>query len=294
MSTFHQPVLLQETLLYLKIKQGGLYIDCNLGGAGHTREIVRRGGIVLGLDQDQDAIDFVSERERDSINARKLLLRKTNFANLEQIAIEEGFKNIDGILFDLGVSTHQLESAQRGFSFNKEAKLDMRMDKNSAVTAADLVNMGSENELSHLFWKYGEERFHKQIAKAVVSHRKNKKIESTNDLANIVLSVRQRTTKDHMHPATRIFQALRIAINNELQFLQEALPQSGKLLNFGGRLLVISFHSLEDRIVKDYLLGNKEGVKMITKKPIVATDEEIILNPKERSAKLRVGEKSID
>ena len=263
MEIYHIPVLLKEVLEALEIKPGEKYIDCTYGGGGHFRGIQKAGGIVLGIDQDPEAKAPV----------------QGNFAHLKEIALQAGFDQVAGILFDLGVSSHQLEMDYRGFSFNKEAKLDMRMDQTAGLTAADLINAGSEKELANLFFKYGEERESRKIAKAIVL---NRPIETTNDLAEIILKVSHRSRNDRTHPATRVFQALRIAVNDELASLEEALPQALELLKPGGKLTVISFHSLEDRIVKNFMK------KSLLIRPSL---EEIKINPRARSGKLRIMEK---
>lgn len=260
MNGYHIPVLLNEVLQALSVKPGEKYIDCTFGGGGHFKGIQEAGGIVLGIDQDPEAKAPVHG----------------NFAHLKEIADMTGFHPVSGVLFDLGVSSHQLETDYRGFSFNKEAKLDMRMDQTTGLTAADLINAGSEKELANLFWKFGEERFSKAIAREI----KKTKIETTDDLAKAILRVRH--TKDRTHPATRVFQALRIAVNDELASLEAALPQALELLKPGGKLAVISFHSLEDRIVKNFMK------KSLLIRP---TEQEIENNPRARSGKLRVMEK---
>lgn len=260
MNGYHIPVLLNEVVKGLEVKPGGKYIDCTYGGGGHFRAIQKAGGIVLGIDQDLEAHASV----------------QGNFAHLKEIAIKNGFDQVDGILMDLGVSSHQLETDYRGFSFNREAKLDMRMDPvNQTVTAADLINAGSEKELANLFFKYGEERFAKVIAREI----KKTKIETTNQLAEAILRVRHKGKSDRTHPATRVFQALRIAVNDELDSLEKALPQALELLKPGGKLAVISFHSLEDRIVKNFMKKSEL---------IRPTKEEINENPRARSGKLRI------
>lgn len=263
---YHIPVLLNEVLEALNVKPGEKYIDCTYGGGGHFLGIEKAGGIVLGIDQDPEAKAPVHG----------------NFAHLKNIAQEHGFDPVSGILFDLGVSSHQLETDYRGFSFNKDAPLDMRMDQTLGPTAADLVNAGSESELANLFWKFGEERFAKAIAREI----KKTKIETTDQLAKAVLRARPARKagrgKDRTHPATRIFQALRIAVNDELAGLESALPQAVELLKPGGKLVVISFHSLEDRIVKNFMKKSEL---------ITPTDEEVSENPRSRSAKMRVYEK---
>ncbi len=205
--------------------------------------------------------------------------------------MEAGFSQVAGILFDLGVSTHQLDTDYRGFSFNKDAALDMRKDPDSqVVTAADLIAVASEKELARIIWEYGQDRAARVIAKALVKERTIGKIDTTQRLAEIILSVRHRSLGDRMHPATRTFQALRIAVNDELVTLEEALPQALELLKISGRLVVISFHSLEDRIVKSFF-NSTNSLQILTGKPIIPTEEEIRVNPKARSGKLRAAEK---
>lgn len=304
MNEYHVPVMLNEVLQYLDVKPGNWYIDCNLGGGGHTEGILQKGGRVIGIDLDRDAIKEVAKKHKLEIRktlknlqaySDNLIIYQGNFAKLKEIMNSVGDnKYISGILFDLGVSTHQLQTPTRGFSFNKDSPLDMRMDPiNQEVKASNLINGLYEKELALLFWKLGEERFSRQIAKKIVKYRQRKKIDSTNELASIILSVRHRSPNDRTHPATRVFQALRIAVNDELNALKSALPQTLELLQPGGRLVVISFHSLEDRITKDYFRdwGKQGKVKIITKKPLETSEEEILLNPRARSAKLRVVEK---
>ncbi len=294
MNDYHVPVLLKEAVEYLNIRSGKKYIDCTLGGGGHTAEILRAGGTVLGIDQDTEAIDFVEENKKEEIREKKLVLKQGNFAHLQQIATETGFSPVSGILFDLGVSSHQLETGYRGFSFagSLPARLDMRMDPGGqTVTAADFLNAGSENELANLFWRFGEERDSRRIARAIVRYRSAKKIETTDELVKIILSVSRRGKRDRTHPATRTFQALRIAVNDEMANLEAALPQATELLASGGRLVVVSFHSLEDGIVKDFMKANIKLLQNLTAKPIVPTPEEIEANPRARSGKLRAAEK---
>jgi len=287
MSNYHKPAMLNEVLGYMDIKPGMWYIDCNLGGGGHTKGILEKGGNVLGIDLDHSSIKEVSDKLSGYLSSGRLILEHNNFIHLEQIVRKYNIKPL-GILFDLGISTHQLEKAERGFSFNKDASLDMRMDqtKNTA-TAKDLINGLHEKELAELFWKLGEENFSRQIA------RKKKQIETTNELANIILSVRRRTPSDRTHPATRVFQALRIVVNDELNTLKDTLPQAFEVLEPGGRLTIISFHSLEDRIVKNSFkeFETSGKAKILTDKPLEPTEEEISKNPRARSGKLRVIEK---
>lgn len=286
----------------MNVQKDAWYIDCNLGGGGHTEGILQAGGRVLGIDLDPDAIREVAKNyslkvtEKDDhllAQSEKLILFQDNFSHLSRITQLTHITPPFGILFDLGVSSYQLETAERGFSFNTDAPLDMRMNPTIGVTAADLLNVLPEKELARMFWEYGEENFSRPIAKKIVQYRQQKKIETTNELANLILSVRHRTTSDRTHPATRVFQALRIAVNDELTSLEEALPQALEVLAPQGRLVVISFHSLEDRIVKDFFRDKQQkgSIKILTQKPVEPTEEEVEFNPRSRSGKLRVAQK---
>ena len=292
MNNYHTSVLLQEVLTFLAVTHGELYIDCTLGGGGHTFEIIAKGGRVLGFDVDSDAITYVKEklREKGLTEGKELTIVQQNFSQIGSIAPRVGFGTVAGILMDLGVSSHQFDEAERGFSF-QPGPLDMRMGRELQVKARDLVNALGEKELTELFEKYGEEPFARKIAKAISSRRKQKLFETTDELAALI---KQTIHSDGaIHPATRVFQALRIAVNDELHALEEVLPQAVQLLKPGGRLVIISFHSLEDRIVKKaYEEFEREGLgKIVTDKPVVATDEEVLLNRRSRSAKLRVLER---
>lgn len=303
MSIYHVPVMLPQVLEYLVVKKGQWYIDANLGGGGHSRGVLKAGGKVLGIDLDPDAIREVAkynnlkvETTDDylQVTSDRLILYQSNFSQLKKVADKFLHKKVAGILFDLGVSTYQLEKPERGFSFNIKAPVDMRMDQtHQTVTATDLINGLHEKELAELFFKYGEERAAKPIAKKIVEARQQHPITTTNELAKIILSVRCRTRGDRTHPATQVFQALRIAVNDELNNLRESLPQALDALAPYGRLVVISFHSLEDRIVKNFFLDEqkKGSIKIITQKPIMASKEETINNPRSRSGKLRAAEK---
>ncbi len=293
--------MLNEVISVLNVQKNQWYIDCNLGGGGHTEGILKADGKVLGIDLDPDAINEVARNHNLEITQKdghlfaqseNLILFQGNFSNLSHIANSTHIVP-KGILFDLGVSSYQLETAERGFSFNADAPLDMRMNPTIGVTATDLLNALPEKELSRLFWEYGEENFSRPIAKKIVEYRQHKKIESTNELANIILSVRHRTSSDRTHPATRVFQALRIAVNDELGSLESALPQALEILSPGGKLAIISFHSLEDRIVKNFFKDqeDKGTLKILNRKPIEPTEEEVTSNPRSRSGKLRVAEK---
>lgn len=291
---YHIPALLKEALFFLKVIPEGKYIDATLGGGGHSREIVCQGGELLAIDRDPQAIEYGGKRLLEACPAHqppKVVLG--NFSEIDKIAVENGFDKVDGILFDLGVSSHQLETAERGFSFSQKGPLDMRMDPSLTVTAKDLVNGLNEKELEELISKLGEESFARRYAKAICEARKEKPLETCEDLANVILAVTPRGRFERTHPATKTFQALRIAVNDELNVLKEALPKSVNLLKNGGRLVVISFHSLEDGIVKRFFKEMEESktLKVVTEKPIAPTREETLQNPRSRSAKLRAAEK---
>lgn len=295
MNNYHTSVLLKETIEALHIQSGHHYIDATLGGGGHTLEILKQGGKVLAIDQDEDAIAYVTNEFKTQNVTFKIgedvLLVKGNFNEIDILAKEYGFANVSGILLDLGVSGHQLDTAERGFSFRYDAMLDMRMDRSLAVTAKDLIHALSVGELQKLFEKFGEETFANRIAKAIVQSRGVTPIDTTKQLAEIIAHV----VPGHgsVHPATRVFQALRIAVNDELHNLEEAMPKALSLLEKKGRLVIITFHSLEDRIVKNAFIAFEKEHKglIVVKKPISAQEEEIIKNNRSRSAKLRVIEK---
>lgn len=286
MSTYHTSVLLQEAVDALQITKNEKYIDATLGAGGHSLEILKRGGIVLGIDQDEEA-----QREAaKNLEGLPITITAGNFSRIKDLAKGNDFDKVAGVLFDLGVSSHQLDTNVRGFSFLSEGPLDMRMSKDVAVTAADLVNGLHEKELVDLFTKYGEEVFSKRIAKAIVVYRSEKPITTTAELAELIARSVPKTGK--IHPATRVFQALRIAVNDELHAIEDALPQAQELLKSKGRIVVISFHSLEDRIVKKtFEAFTKEGKgMMITNKPIVPSELEMKDNRRARSAKMRIFE----
>jgi 16S rRNA (cytosine1402-N4)-methyltransferase len=289
MNNYHTSVLLSETIRELQIKAGEKYIDGTIGGGGHSLEILKLGGKVLGLDVDQDALEFIKSEVKIG---EDLTLVKGNFKDIDTIAKENGFETVAGILLDIGVSSHHFDAAERGFSFQHEGPLDMRMDKDLQVKAGDLINVLTKSELTELFTKLGEERFTRSIVSRIIEARKAKRIETTTELAEIIRRA-VHFSKKGINPATKVFQALRIAVNDELNNLIEALPKAVGLLESGGRLAVISFHSLEDRIVKrSFLAFEEKGLgTIITKKPIVPTEEEIVANGRSRSSKLRVFEK---
>jgi len=292
MNSFHTPVLLKEIIDNLRVEKGKKYIDATIGGGGHALEIVRRGGVVLGIDCDQEAIDYIKLKVKLK---KDLILVKGNFRDIDKIAHSKGFEKAAGIIFDLGVSSHQLEVPERGFSFQKEGPLDMRMDKDLTVAARDLIQVLTKGELYELFSKLGEESNAWRISELIVSARKVKPIETTRDLALVVekaLGIKKGAKSDFARASVnkKIFQALRIAVNDEIDALKEALPKAVTLLEKQARLLVISFHSLEDRIVKrSFIAFSQKGLgEIITKKPITPSLEEINRNVRGRSAKLRV------
>lgn len=288
MNKYHTSVLLHEVIELLNIGSGKKYIDATLGGGGHTAEILKRGGIVLGIDADQDAIDYVKENLKAEVGNLKLEISRGNFKDLEHIARRHNFDKVAGIIFDLGVSGHQFDTPERGFSFQKEGPLDMRMDKELKVAATDLVNALTKGELYEIFSKLGEERFSRAIANGIVRARQVGPIITTAELWEII----RRSVPGNISAETgaRIFQALRIVINDELNNLKIALPQAFNLLDKEGKIAVISFHSLEDRIVKNQFAKWAEGGlgKVLTKKPVIPSEEEIAKNKRSRSAKLRV------
>ena len=305
----HKPVLLQECLDALQIKPDGIYVDGTLGRAGHSLEIARRltTGRLIALDRDETAIKAATRRLTDYRD--RVTLVHSNFSNLGQVLYDLGVGGVDGMLFDLGVSSPQLDEAQRGFSYKQDAPLDMRMDATAALTAREVVNTYSYEELRRILFEYGEERYAPAIAKKIVTQREQKPIETTLELAELIRSAMPAAAlREKQHPAKRSFQAIRIAVNDELGELPPMLDAAQENLKRGGRLAVITFHSLEDRIVKHALqefaqgcicppsfpvcvCGRKPKMKLITKKPIVSLSEELDENPRARSAKLRVAEK---
>lgn len=293
---YHTPVLLKQVIEALDIKLNEWYVDCTLGGGGHTQKILESGGLVLGIDQDQDAINFTSAKLKNYITNKKLVIKQANFSNLKNI-IENQKIIPSGILFDLGVSSYQLTGNNRGFSFQSNENLDMRMDRtNQTVTARNLINVLYEKELQKLIETYGEDPLAHDIARAIVIARKRKPIETTGELAVIVKKVydRRYSKKSRLNPATRTFQALRIAVNDELNVLKQTLSDSISLLKPKARLVIISFHGLEDKIIKNQFASWEEGKlgKNLNEDPILPTQTEINSNPKSRSAKLRIFEKN--
>ena len=305
----HIPVLLDECIKALHISPDGIYLDGTLGRAGHSVEIAKhlKGGRLIAVDQDEKAIAEAGVKLLEF--GENVTLVQDNFRNLPRILDAQGFEKIDGMLFDLGVSSPQLDEAQRGFSYMQDAPLDMRMNQGDAFTAKELVNTWEEKRLVSIFRNYGEERFANRIAKNIVEARGIKPIESTLELSELIKSAMPKAAlREKQHPAKRVFQAIRIAVNDELGALEEMLDTAIDRLAPGGRIGVISFHSLEDRIVKNAYRKRVEGctcpkdfpicncdfvatLKLIKPAPIVASEEEIHRNPRARSAKLRVAEK---
>ena len=306
----HKPVLLHECLDALAIKPDGVYLDGTLGRAGHSLEIVRRltaGGRLIALDRDGTALEAAKRRLADYMD--RVTLVHSNFSALDAVLRELGVHGVDGMLFDLGVSSPQLDDAARGFSYKQDAPLDMRMDESAPYTARELVNTASCEELRRILYEYGEERYAPAIAKKICAYRAERPIETTLELADIIRSAMPAAAlREKQHPAKRSFQAIRIAVNDELGELPPMLRAAADHLNPGGRLAVISFHSLEDRIVKKTMqelatgctcppnfpvcvCGKKPKMKLVSRKPITAGDDELSYNPRARSAKLRVAEK---
>lgn len=310
MEFHHVSVLLDECIENLNIKPDGVYVDCTMGGAGHSKEIVKKlsnKGLFIGFDQDKNAIKTAKERLSEYSDRVKFV--HSNFENIKDELEKIGVYKIDGVLADLGVSSHQLDEADRGFSYMQDAPLDMRMDVRCEFSAYDVVNGYTEEELAKIIKDYGEENWAKRIAKFIVEERKENKIETTKELVDIIKkAIPKKARIDGPHPAKRTFQAIRIEVNNELGVITKMIEDASSIMNKGGRICIITFHSLEDRIVKNAFkelsldcicpphlpmcqCDKKSEVKIITRKPIIPTDEEIEVNPRSRSAKLRVAEK---
>ncbi len=297
MSNYHKSVLLQEAIDGLNVCPGLKYIDATLGGGGHSLAIIERGGIVLGLDVDQDSIDYVQENFKFEILNLKLKVARGNFRDIDRLAKENGFEKVAGILFDLGLSSHQIDSSERGFSYLLSGPLDMRMDQRLGVKAKDLLNALGKRELYEIFKKFGEAHNAHAISEHIISARRVAPFETTNDLIEILMGLygfNNITDFAKAKSGKKIFQALRIAVNDELGSLEEALPKALGLLEKNGRIVTITFHSLEDKIVKKaFVKFEKEGKgKIITKKPILPTEREIKTNKRSKSAKLRIFERS--
>ena len=292
----HTPVLLQKTVEFLDPEPGKLFIDATCGFGGHTEELIKKGSKVLGIDRDPEAIEYLRKSQESRVKSQRLVLIQGNFADIGEIAKEAGFGKVDGILFDLGVSSVQLASPERGFSFIKGGPLDMRMDPTLGISAGDIVNNFEKRRLYEIFKNYGQEKFAGAIAGAICRARELKPIETTAELARVIEEVYKtggvwiRDKAKKLHPATKVFLALRIVVNSELLNLEKALPQTVELLNRKGRLVVISFHSLEDGIVKRFF-KHQANLKVLIPKPIGPEKTEVLANPRSRSAKLRVAER---
>jgi len=292
--SFHQPAMVKEVLHYLTPQPGGFYVDCTIGAGNHSRAVLEKVGgkvKILGIDRDGQALKIAKEQLREY--EKQVVLIKGNFKDLPQILRDEKIEKVSGILYDLGVSSMQMDSRDRGFSFRWNSPLDMRMDRKQELTAAHLINELSERELEDIFFKLGEERWARRVAKFIAQERRRHPLRTTEDLVEAVRKaiparVRQ---KRKIHFATRIFQALRIKVNEELENLKISLDTCFDLLQTGGRVCVISYHSLEDRIVKNEFRTRKEELKVLTKKVIKPSPEETKINPRVRSAKLRAVEK---
>jgi len=302
----HVPVLLREVLEYFGPQRGDNFIDATIGFGGHSSEILKRilpGGRVLGIDLNKETLKILEKEKRPG-----LFLRQGNYADLKKIAEDENFSPIKGILFDLGVSSWALEKSGKGFSFQKDEPLDMRVEESNQLTAAEIVNSWPEEKLLRIFWDYGEERYSRRIVKNIIRARAIRPLQTTEELVDVIRRATpapyRRTCppslrsgagrRGRIHFATKVFQALRIAVNGELDNLKNALPQALEILEKQGRLAVISFHSLEDRIVKNFFRekAKENYLKILTKKPIGPSLAEIKINPRSRSAKLRVAKKT--
>lgn len=304
---YHKPVLFDEVMENIISEGDAVYVDCTLGGGGHTEGMLERSSAeskVIGIDQDKEAINFAKERLKKYGN--KIEIFQDNFRNLDTVIYLAGHNKVDRILMDIGVSSNQLDNLERGFSYRYDAKLDMRMDRNLKISAYEVVNDFSEKEIADIIYKYGEEPKSRKIAKNIVEYRKNKKIETTLELSEIIIKSIGKSMKKH--PSKRTFQAIRIFVNKELEVLEEALDKAVNLLNNNGKLLVITFHSLEDRMVKEKFreyenpctcpseipvcVCNKKSLgKVVTRKPITAKKNELNENNRAHSAKLRIFER---
>lgn len=312
MSFSHIPVLLEECIKGLNIQKDGIYVDCTLGGAGHSIEILKRlgpNGLLIGIDQDIEAIEASSIRLKNTDSKGNFITIHANFENIREILNEQKIKSVNGILLDLGVSSHQLDVGSRGFGYHTEAPLDMRMDKSAEFTAKELVNTWPREEIIRILQVYGEEKWSARIAEFICEARKHGDIETTGQLTEIIKSaIPAAARREGPHPAKRTFQAIRIAVNRELDVLEKVLPKALDCLASGGRLCVITFHSLEDRIVKNFfrdrsgrckcppnfpkcVCGAVKELKAVTTKPIIPTENELMVNHRARSAKLRIAEK---
>ena len=303
---FKHVTVLKNEMIDGVFRGNGIYVDLTLGGGGHSAEILKRGGFVVGIDRDEDAL-HAAEKRLSAISGNFKLV-KSNFSDLKAVLQNLGVKKADGIMADLGVSSYQLDTAERGFSYMHDAPLDMRMDKSAGLSAFDVVNGYSAKELERVIKNYGEERWAKRIAEFIVNTRENKKIETTGELVSVIkAAVPKGARQDGPHPAKRTFQALRIEVNGELTVLEQTVRDAADVLAEGARMGLITFHSLEDRIVKNTfrqlesgctcppefpvcVCGGKPKIQIITRKPLLPSEEEISENPRARSAKLRIAE----
>ncbi|KPB04429.1 16S rRNA (cytosine(1402)-N(4))-methyltransferase RsmH [Bacillus sp. CHD6a] len=309
----HVTVLLNEAVEGLNIKEDGTYVDCTLGGAGHSSEIVKQlsdKGRLIAFDQDDHALEHAKNVLHNYLD--RVIFIKSNFKHLKEKLYEQGITKVDGVLFDLGVSSPQLDTPERGFSYHHEAPLDMRMDKDSPLSAYDVVNEWPYEKLVRIFFQYGEEKFSKQIARKIEEYRKSKPIETTLELVEIIKDgIPAPARRTGGHPAKRVFQAIRIAVNDELGVFEDAIHQAIDVLKVGGRVSVITFHSLEDRMCKVAFKEKSQlpqlppglpiipeeyqpTLKLVTRKPILPSEEELEANNRARSAKLRIAEKAKD
>jgi len=291
----HIPVMLNEVLGYLNLKPGQTIVDATIGTGGHSQKILERisvGGRLIGIDRDAESLDIARERLKEYSNVCNFI--HGNFSDIDVILESLNVRKIDGILLDLGVSSFQLDNPSRGFSFQNEGPLDMRLDRNNYISAYDLLNNLNEDEISTLLWNFGQEKWHNRIARLLVKEREKHPIATTKELSNIVVrAIPPKYRHYRIHPATRTFQAVRIAVNRELENIEKGINKMVDFLNPGARMCVISFHSLEDRIVKFSFRNfqSLEKIRIITPKPLTPTPEEIKENPSSRSARLRVAER---
>lgn len=308
----HKPVMLKECIEFLNIRPDKIYVDGTLGGGGHSSEIIKAldsDGIFIGIDQDKNAIKAAKKRFSSIDIKSRIIIEHMNFENIREVLNAHKINSVDGVLLDLGVSSHQLDEADRGFSYQQDAHLDMRMNQNSTFDAYQLVNTWDKNEITQVIREYGEERWASRIAEFIVKSRETQKIRTTKELTDIIkAAIPAAARRSGPHPAKRTFQAIRIAVNRELDVLENVLNSITEVLNPKGRIAIITFHSLEDRIVKQAFRRQAKGctcprdfpqcvcgkvpkLKIITRKPILPNEEEIAINPRARSAKLRVAEK---
>lgn len=305
----HFSVMLNETVDELNIKDGGIYVDGTMGGGGHSFEILSRNDKIslIGIDQDKEAIAAASKRLESFYGRFKTV--NDNFSNIKEILRKLDIEGIDGVVLDLGVSSYQLDNKERGFSYMQDAPLDMRMNQDGDLSAYDVVNGYGTEELTHIFYEYGEENWSKRIAEFIGERRKKAPVKTTGELVDIIkAAIPQKARMKGSHPAKRVFQAIRIEVNGEIRILKDAIEDFLDVLNSGGRLSVITFHSLEDRIVKNVfserakgcicppefpvcVCGKKADIKVITRKPILPSEEELNENSRSKSAKLRIAEK---